>query len=545
MNGTRLSAVVLLVLAAAWPASADGTFAFGASGAGSPSFAALRQGGAQAVKIVADWSAIESTRGRWAWQDLDAAVAAARREGLQPVVVLAYTPVWASLATGDDARNPLVATRLPPRNLADWERFAGEAVRRYRDTVKDWQVWTVPALPHFRGTASEYLNLLRATRRAAATADRGSRLVVASPPGFDLIHVQRVLAAAPDAVSAISLGPAGLAPEQWLRPLAALRTRVLARTDRPLWLEWAPDRRDPSAALVRAAALARATGVARLFLADGRPLEPAARSLLAGIDPLSFTGFLIREPGVVALVFGAGEGAVLIVWRSDGTATLDVPVLPGARILSPGGGAAVPAPEGQATLQVGPTPVLITGLAPSLVEEARGTIQQRGSVLPVLPPERDFSGAAEVSLRLGRESVERGLTLVRAARNAPLEIVEVNGEPAARVAAGADAAFLYFDIDDSFLFFNDQRFDVLVTVEVFGARAAQSFGFNLFYDARSGYRFTPWQWVEPKDGWVSAAFRLEDANLANTAGWDLAINLGANRREDLLLRSLLVRKVAR
>jgi len=126
-----------------------------------------------------------------------------------------------------------------------------------------------------------------------------------------------------------------------------------------------------------------------------------------------------------------------------------------------------------------------------------------------------------------------------------VEAVEVNGEGAVRAAPGREAAFIYFDVDDTFLFFNDGRFDLTVAIEVLGARAPQSVGFNLFYDSRSGYRFTPWQWVDAREGWVTSTFRLEDANFANTAGWDFAINAGANRPEGLTVRALTVRKVAR
>lgn len=266
--------LVLLIVALLLPASAPGpvpaqtSFGFGAVDQAPAAYAALRQAGVRAVKILADWSAVEATRGAFAWSSVDAAVAAARREGLQPVLVLAYTPVWASLAAGEDLRQASIATRTPPKRIADWERFVAEVVRRYRETVKEWQVWTTPALPHFRGTASEYLTLVAAARRASLAADPASRIIMTSPPGIDLSHVQRALAQEAGAISIISVMPTGLAPEEWLRPLAVLRGRVMTRVDRPLWLEWHPDRPElaDGAAAVRAAAVARAAGIERLFL---------------------------------------------------------------------------------------------------------------------------------------------------------------------------------------------------------------------------------------------------------------------------------------
>ncbi len=535
------------LLVATAPGRADPSFGLGAVTTAPAAYGPLRQAGVRTVKIMADWSLLEPAPGRFAWADVDAAVATARRTGLEPVLVLAYTPGWASLASGADAHDPLVATRTPPRRLADWERFVGEAVRRYHDAVKQWQVWTLPALPHFRGTSSEYLALVTAARKASLAADPASRVVVASPPGFDLIHVQRAVTQVADATSIVSLAPIGLSPEQWLRPLAALRQRVLRGADRPLWVEWTVDRPQAPGVLVRAVAIARASGVQRLFVTPDlrRPEEPT-RVVLASLEALPFTGYVVREPGVYALVFGTGDRAALLAWRLEGQTVLEIPVLPAARVITLDVRPVALSPEGKVSLTLGSVPVFVSGVGPSLIEEAKATLVQRGPPLPVLPPERDFSLASELSIRLGRETVERGLyNILRARRNGAVEAVEVNGEGAVRAAAGPAAAFIYFDVDDTYLYFNDGRFDVVVTVEVLGARAPQSVGFNLFYDARSGYRFTPWQWVDAREGWVAYTFRLEDVNFANTWGWDFAINVGANRGEDLTVRALTVRKVAR
>ncbi len=537
----------LVLLLAAPSGQADPAFALGAVFSQPAAFLPLRRAGVRTVKIAADWSAIEPARGRLSWADLDLAVEAARRAGLQPVVVLAFTPVWASLAQGAEARDPLVATRMPPRQMADWERFVGAAVRRYRDRVREWQVWTTPALPHFRGTASEYLDLVVAARRASQAADPQSRIAAASPPGFDLAYVQRLVTQASDAVSIVSLAPSGLPPEQWLRPLAALRRQVLQEAERPVWLEWTAGPAVDAAALVRAVAVARASGAARLFVVPEvrQATEPAA-GMLAVLQDLTFGGYLVRGPGVYALVFGTAGHAAVLAWRTGDPAPLEVPVLPGARVLSLDGTAASASIDGGIRLLLGPAPVLVSGVAPALAEEAEATLRQRGPLLPVVPSEDDYSQAAEVSIRPGRETAGRGLSLVRRVRGAaPLETVEVDGEAALRIAPGGEAAFLYFDVDDTFLFFNDGRFQVSVTVETLGARAPQSLGFNLLYDARSGYRFTPWQWVEPRQGWTAQVLQLEDASFATTAGWDFAINAGGNRREDLIVRAVAVRKVAR
>ncbi|MDR7420828.1 MAG: hypothetical protein QN178_18175, partial [Armatimonadota bacterium] len=102
----------------------------------------------------------------------------------------------------------------------------------------------------------------------------------------------------------------------------------------------------------------------------------------------------------------------------------------------------------------------------------------------------------------------------------------------------------YFDLDDTFAYYLEGRTPLEVTVEVWGARTARQLGFNLLYDSTGGYRFTPWQWVDVRDGWMAYTVRLSDATMANTWGWDFAINTAGNRSEDLVVRAVTVRKVA-
>ena len=151
--------------------------------------------------------------------------------------------------------------------------------------------------------------------------------------------------------------------------------------------------------------------------------------MLAALEALPFTGYLVREPGVYALVFGAGDRAALLAWRSEGQTALEVPVLPTARVVTLDVRPVALSAEGEVSLTLGPVPVFVSGVGAALVEEAKAALAQRGPLLPVVPAERDFSQSSEVSLRLGRETVERGLySVLRARRNGAVEAVEVNGE---------------------------------------------------------------------------------------------------------------------
>ncbi|MDR7420534.1 MAG: hypothetical protein QN178_16665, partial [Armatimonadota bacterium] len=270
----------------------------------------------RAVKILADWSVIEPQRGQTSWSHLDRLVATAVRERAAPVVVLAHTPRRASIGSGADLTRPDVYSRQPPRDVQDWERFVTAVAERYRGRVSEWQVWPQLGLPQFRGTGSEYVALLRAARGRLLAVDPRARVAMATPSGIDLSFVLRVAQSAPGAFDAVSLTPRGVEPESLLRPLSVLAVR-LKPLGKAIWLDWGVDpsrRGDHASGLwARVFGVAQAAGVERVFAEDvGTPVLQAAEVTLR--QP--FTGYLVRDPDVFALVLGTGTGAVLLAWAS-------------------------------------------------------------------------------------------------------------------------------------------------------------------------------------------------------------------------------------
>lgn len=516
--------------------------------AGGPLPPAAREVGVRAVKVLADWSLIEADRGRLDWTALDRAVAEAAQQGLRVVLVLAHTPRWASIGTGADLTRAEVYSRQPPREVADWERFVAAAAARYRGRVGEWQVWTQIGLPQFRGTGTEYLALLRGASARLRAADPSARVALATPGGVDLGFITRMIQDAPAAFDAVALSPQGFGPEMLLRPLAVLGER--ARPARKaIWIDWTPPADgvpSSAAAWARLLAVAQAAGVERVHaLTLGDLIHLRAASVVLARP---FAGYLIRDPDTYAVVLGPRDGsgeAVALAWATAPGRLFDVPGTARAVALD---GAAVDQEvrDGRALLRLGPAPVVVSGLPAAFAEEARATAA-RGPWLPVVAPDRDYARAAEVSARLGRVGDERGLYNLpyRARRNGAVEPVDVGGEEAVQTSVARQVIYVYFDIDDTFLYFAEGRVPVEVILEVLAPGVAGQVGFNLLYDSTGGYRFTPWQWLEPGDGWRTVTVRLTDATMANTWGWDFAINTAGNRAADLVVRRVTVRKGAR
>lgn len=517
--------------------------------AGGADFGAMKSAGASAVKLVADWSELEPQRGKFAWGNLDQAVTAARRAGLRVVLVLSYTPKWASIATGVELNDPAIYSRQPPKRLADWDAFVTAAVARYRSQVKDWQVWTALSLPIFRGTARDYIDLLKVARAKTKAGDPSSRIVMATSLGIDLVSIRRAFLEARSAFDAVSLAPRGLAPEALLRPLGALRDRLFALTPKKVWLEWDPrsvgERPSWPSQALKVMAIAKAFGVEQVFwVMDGPAGIAPALQAADQIGGRPFAGYLTAERAL-AFVFADGTSAAAVAWSTSGEASFKVDGDSVKVVALSGDARSISAESGKASVAVGAEPVVVIGLGAASVADARGVLQSRG--LPVPPSAQDFSQATEVSARLGRTNAEHGLYNMpyRSRRNGAVEPVEVGGSESVRTNASKEIVFIYFDVDDSFLYYVDGRAAVEISVEVHGASAPQQLGFNIFYDSMTGYRFTSWQVVEAKDGWVTYTFRLNDAGFSNTWGWDFAINAVGNRKEDLTVRSVTVRKASR
>lgn len=523
------------------PASAQpAAVAFGFVPPGMSAYAAIRGAGGSVVKVTADWSTIEAERGSYRWADLDAAIRSAASAGVNVTVVLAYTPRWAAIGTGLELRDRAIYSRQPVRRIEDWEAFVRKAVTRYRSRVKEWQVWTALSLPLWRGTSKDYVRYLAATRKAAKGADPQSRVVLATPYGLDLVWVHRMMREAPGTFDAVSLAPRGLEPEALLRPLRVLQEQVLEGRRVQIWLEWdlrsGGDRGNWSGEILKVAAIARALEVDRVdWVVDPALAAPALQLFVSHVGAKVPAGHLV-SPRALALVFGQTNSTV-VAWSAEGGGELPVSGTGLTVITSTG---ETQTRDGQAALALRPDPVILTGLDATLVAAAR----------PLTPPgiwppgARDYSTAAEVTARLGRANVEEGLynARFRSRRNGALEAVDVDGSEAVRTSAGRDIIYAYFDVDDSFMFFVNRRHPVEVVVEVRGASAPRQLGFNLFYNSMTDYRFTEWQWVEPHDGWVTYTFRLPDAAFANSWGWDFAVNAAGNRKEDLTIRSVAVRK---
>jgi hypothetical protein len=161
-------------------------------------FQRLKRGGVDSYRFPIEWGAVESVEGQQNWNYVDAQMAGAAANGLEPLPFVTGAPTWAIKQVSVNRQ----AHSFAPRNLpvsgrarADWETFLREAVVRYgpggafwhqhpeltEKPIRTWQIWNEPNFKYFvaRPSGTEYGKLVKLSYTAVRTVDPGAKLLLA------------------------------------------------------------------------------------------------------------------------------------------------------------------------------------------------------------------------------------------------------------------------------------------------------------------------------------------------------------------------------
>lgn len=497
----------------------------------------LVQVGVTSVRLPLDWNRVEPQPGKFAWAADDAAVDQACAAGLEVILTLGPAAVWsvdpALGIPGEEVRFSL------PKSRAVWERYVRKAAARYRGRVKYWQVREQPNARNFRGSLSEYLDLLHAAARALRTVDPAAKILLPESVAFDPAGLEQRLRPPTGATWDIwgAYLPASEELARRALALSVLVTEAMPATGRrPIWIVGS-EAALPADRWVQYYLLASFFGIARFF-APADMIHAEWASVLTRLD---YVGFLRLGPEVWALVFRDQQGLAVAAWSE---AEGEFP----AAALAPG--AAGAEQDGAPTLRLGPRPVLLRGLA--VATRARPGPPTRADLLAAWPgPSPSALPAVSADYRRAGQP-EQGL-YNRALRTLPGGAVREEPHPV-EIALGTnmrplpaqaelDNPWIYFDVDDRWLYHAQGRVPVAITIEYEAARRGEQWiGFNLYYDSVTGYRSTPWHWVEPGEGWRTYRVALDDVSFTNRNGYDFRINAKGSR-QDLWVKSVRVEKL--
>lgn len=153
------------------------------------SYSQIAKVGFQWVRITASWNRIQSSKnGRYDWQDIDDAVALAKKYNLKVLMQISGAPEWATGADKLSAaeKNALNARKIWVASFAplqqydnDFSNFVSALVKRYASQgVIDYEFWNEPGNPEFwhdtiqnpRPNPEHYTHLLKIAYTAAHNA---------------------------------------------------------------------------------------------------------------------------------------------------------------------------------------------------------------------------------------------------------------------------------------------------------------------------------------------------------------------------------------
>jgi hypothetical protein len=183
---------------------------------------------------------------------------------------------------------------------------------------------------------------------------------------------------------------------------------------------------------------------------------------------------------------------------------------------------------------------------PSTCSQAPSPICNREAALAQLPP---LEPREKVVWDLNEEAHEQGLYNARFHTWPGGNVAETtrSGKRAHKTSPQAssnslddrrnDNPWLYFDVDDRFLFCTQGRMPITITVEYLGASAVDQAGFNIYYDAGAQQRFSTWHSLKAgRNEWFTYTFVLPDAWLSNKGGYDFRINTKGSKEEVYISR---------
>jgi hypothetical protein len=165
-------------------------------------WALMAQSGVETVRTVFSWSKAQPTEGVAPdLSETDELVARAARHDIELLPIVLDTPPWAAESPGPGA---------PPAHIGAYTAFLRSLVLRYGPTgsfwdehpelprlpLRAWQIWNEPHLGAYWSTggdwAREYARLLKASKPAIESVDRGATVVLAGLADFAWRHLTRL-----------------------------------------------------------------------------------------------------------------------------------------------------------------------------------------------------------------------------------------------------------------------------------------------------------------------------------------------------------------
>lgn len=123
------------------------------------------------------WPYLEPRRGQWDFVALDRMVEEAEAHSVNPLLVLAHSPSWAS-ARPKERSGYKPGFAAEPADIADWRNYVKQVGTRYKGRIREYQVWNEPSDKiHFSGSLEKMVELTCEAYKVLKSIDPAVKVV--------------------------------------------------------------------------------------------------------------------------------------------------------------------------------------------------------------------------------------------------------------------------------------------------------------------------------------------------------------------------------
>jgi polysaccharide biosynthesis protein PslG len=137
------------------------------------------------------WPRIEPRPDRWDWGFTDKMVAGYGQHNVQILGRLGYSVGWATA----DPNDPNDGQSFAMPDLGAWRDYIATTVRRYKGSVRHWEIWNEPDNPIYwsgRPDPQAYAQLLRVAHDTIKGIDPGAKVLIGGVSPFDLAYLEGI-----------------------------------------------------------------------------------------------------------------------------------------------------------------------------------------------------------------------------------------------------------------------------------------------------------------------------------------------------------------
>jgi hypothetical protein len=125
------------------------------------------------------WGRIEPRPGEFHWDYYDTLVDTARRNGITVYAIVGYWTSWSKSYTSE--------------GVDQYVTFLRRLVRRYKDRIKQWEIWNEPNIFFWQGPKELYAEMLKKSYAAVKEEDPTAQVLGISTAGIDYGFIDKML----------------------------------------------------------------------------------------------------------------------------------------------------------------------------------------------------------------------------------------------------------------------------------------------------------------------------------------------------------------